>query len=338
MIFFKLIGPWWLTWPLVIGLVIFAIIIVLRHWSDAHRRSRWVMRGCLIILIALMCLRPSLPGSSGAAGMKNLNVFFVIDTSTSMSAEDYDGAKPRLDGAKSAIKALIPEMAGAHFSVITFNSVSNLEVPLTTDATALDGVADSLIVQQIYGASGSDISQPLEMLTAQLAAAKKDHPDRANLVYFMSDGEQTADKPIRSFAPIKQYIIGGAVLGYGTTQGGKMKDVFIYGSDTGEYIKDKTSGQSPEPDALSKLDESALKKIAGQLGVEYMHRQAPGDIKPLVSTLGVTQLANKQQKADSKSYADLDWVLAITTTVLLAIELGRVWPTYREVRTKWRRV
>ena len=70
-------------------------------------------------------------------------------------------------------------------------------------------------------------------------------------------------------------VDGGAVLGYGTPQGGRMKE--NTGQRSGRtagagYIQDRTTGSGR--DALSVIDEGRLQGIAGQLGVPYVHRSA----------------------------------------------------------------
>lgn len=37
------------------------------------------------------------------------------------------------------------------------------------------------------------------------------------MLFFVSDGETTSVETLKSFAEVKKYINGGAVLGYGTT-------------------------------------------------------------------------------------------------------------------------
>ena len=50
------------------------------------------------------------------------DVLFVVDTTGSMAALDYDGDSPRLDGVRADIVELAAEFPGAHFSLIRFDS------------------------------------------------------------------------------------------------------------------------------------------------------------------------------------------------------------------------
>jgi hypothetical protein len=67
-------------------------------------------------------------------------------------------------------------------------------------------------------------------------------------------------------------ISDGAVFGNGTTAGGPMRPNLTFGDSDAQapYLLDTT--QPGSPTALSKIDEAALKKIAGELGIGYQHR------------------------------------------------------------------
>ena len=90
-------------------------------------------------------------------------------------------------------------------------------------------------------------------------------------MFYLGDGEQTTDLPPQSFAALAAYLDGGAVLGYGTSEGGPMPEFFPptdlhqFGEEEPEpdpeaetsYIQDPAGG-----DAISRIDEAALQTIA----------------------------------------------------------------------------
>ena len=63
-------------------------------------------------------------------------------------------------------------------------------------------------------------------------------PERGRVVFYLGDGEQTAADPPTPFDIDKRLINGGAVLGYGTTEGGRMKATRSRFDTTRDYIKD----------------------------------------------------------------------------------------------------
>ena len=114
------------------------------------------------------------------------------------------------------------------------------------------------------------------LLADRLAASRKAHPNRPRLVFYLGDGEQTAGTAPEPFTKGTDLIDGGAVLGYGTAAGGKMRD-HTFGADTpGPYILDKSAGYEP---AMSRIDEKALQAaLPGSCSLPYVHRDGPAGI------------------------------------------------------------
>ena len=91
----------------------------------------------------------------------------------------------------------------------------------------------------------------------------------------MSDGEQTVQPAPRSFERLDAAVAGGAVLGYGTDEGARMH-VYVGRDEVSDlYIHDYETGT----DAISRIDEANLAKVADELGVTYVHRTVPDDVE-----------------------------------------------------------
>ena len=89
----------------------------------------------------------------------------------------------------------------------------------------------------------------------QLIEAEKNSPERSRTIIYFGDGEQTVETSPKSFEPLKKYIDGGLVLGYGTAAGGRMKEYSDYSTSKEiKYIKDYSQRGYPIPDAISKID------------------------------------------------------------------------------------
>jgi len=316
MIFSPLVSLWIIA-PLGIALIGWTLWQAWGHRHHQARRSVWLRRLVLALLLTLLLLRPSLSGGTAASGFANANIFFVVDTTGSMNAEDYNGAQVRLEGVKADMNALVSKLAGAHFSVLTFGRETYLELPLTTDASAVTSVANTLAPEvTIYG-QGSSISQPVEKLTQQVKQAASRNPDRKTIIYYFGDGEQTASSSPSSFAGLSSYVSGGGVLGYGTSAGGKMKEYLGYGESGTYYITDWTA--KPSRDALSQINESNLQAIASQMGVSYTHQIKPGDVDSIVAKIDLAKLTSESKDINSRQ--DLYWVIATPIVGILAWEL-----------------
>jgi Ca-activated chloride channel family protein len=74
-------------------------------------------------------------------------------------------------------------------------------------------------------------------------------------------------------------VDGGAVLGYGTPEGGQMKvRALDVPDEEAELIVDSTGAP-----AVSKLDEKTLRQIAEELDVQYVHRFTADPVDDLVA-------------------------------------------------------
>jgi Ca-activated chloride channel family protein len=245
------------------------------------RRALWapIRRLVVLGLLVLAAFGPAVPGAMTKVVVNDVDVFLVIDTTTSSNAEDMGGnpdGSPltRLDAMKADAMKVAEAYGGARYSVITFDNGALVRMPLVSDPTALRSSLDTLEVELADYAGGSSISEALPTLLKRLQAASEQHPERLRLVFYFGDGEQTRDAPPESMADAAVSISDGAVFGYGTAAGGPMRPNLTFGPDDAQapYLLDRT--QSGAPRALSKIDEDALRTIASQLGVGYQHRVA----------------------------------------------------------------
>ncbi|WP_082049700.1 VWA domain-containing protein [Arthrobacter sp. SPG23] len=326
---FQPIWPWWAMLPLVVAVVGFLA------WTAHRDRLRraglrgWLLSSGLVVLLLLAALRPGLPGGSVRAAASDLNVFFVVDTTSSIAAEDYGDGSPRLEGVRKDIMAIAGELAGARFSMITFDSQAVVRMPLTTDASAL-GILTSVLEPQItVYSTGSSVTAARTVLTQRLRAARESHPERARIVYYLGDGEQTSGKAPEAMTVDASLVNGGAVLGYGTVQGGRMKEKADYSSDeAADYIQDRSGGGAG--DAVSRIDEETLRHIAAQLGVPYVHRTAGDGVAPMMQAAKPGAL--KETSESLQGRVELYWVPALGVFVLALWESLRVLRELRQLR------
>ncbi|WP_445996136.1 VWA domain-containing protein [Okibacterium fritillariae] len=337
-------------------IVVFGGLAAFALWQAARNIRRpggwhWFVRLALVGLLFGMSLRPGLPETEHPpVAAAQTDVYFVLDTTSSMAAEDYGDGQPRLTGAKADIEAIADRLAGSRFSLITFDADTVQRLPLTTDASALaSGVASTTQEISVYS-RGSSIGAPAAFLEKQLAADKDAAPDRTRIVYYLGDGEQTVSTAPESFAPLADLVDGGAVLGYGTDEGGPMRTFSGYrdeffgddqsddsgsddsgsdgaGSDGSSTDDPGTAddyiqyyGPNGQETAISKIDEKALGTIAGQLGVEYVHSE-PGSDVVLQATRGIDVGAATSAPSGPPSAPEFYWLLAIPFGLLLLTEL-----------------
>jgi len=315
-----------------LALTAFALVGGIRARSAAVRVA-WLLRIVMVVLLVIVALRPAIPSNSqGPTASGGLEVYFAVDTTSSMAAEDYEGEQTRLTGVKADITAITEALIGAQFSLVTFDAAAVQRVPLTTDASALESAVSVMTQEVTVYSRGSTIDKPIDLLTSLLEDSAKRNPTNQRVLFYLGDGEQTSGTEPKSFAQLAPFITGGGVLGYGTAEGGRMLefDGFADEYSTLDYIQDYT--QTPQADALSRIDETALGTIAQQLGVTYTHRTDATGIAQLVQGIDVGDL--EVEPGNPGGPVELYWIFAIPLGLLVLWELVRLSGAILELRPR----
>lgn len=309
--------PVWLAAVILLPLLVACAVLLVRR---PRQRWAWLRRLLMVVLLAVVAVRPVTPLEGQQTQRMNADVFFVVDRTGSMNAEDYDGTHPRLDGVRADMRQVMSMTRGARYSIIGFDSTATRQLPLTTDAGAVSAWIDTVTTEPTAYSRGSSVDRPLDTLLAGISEASREDPSSHVLVYLLTDGESTDGRAPATFAPAAQYVDGGAVLGYGTAAGGPMKA--RGGEQDGRYITDSSGARG-----LSHIDEQQLQLIAGQMGVPYFHRTAPGqDMK--ASMQGITlHPVPTTNSSRVPAFRDWYWIAAIPLAALMIWELGAL--TYR---------
>ncbi|MFK0005999.1 VWA domain-containing protein [Paenarthrobacter sp. NPDC090520] len=315
-----------IPWPFIalagVAVVAFVAWTVFTRKQPQPLVRQTALRAAAVVLLLVAALRPGWPGDGGRTAVTDLDVFFVVDTSTSMAAEDYRGSGMRLAGVQEDVLGVAKELAGAKFSLITFDSGATVRMPLSQDATALQTAVATLQPQNPRYAAGSSITEAGALLKKQLAAAKEKHPGRPAVVFYAGDGENTAASGPERLPLDPSVVNGGAVLGYGTSDGGRMKDP---SDPKGGYVKDKNAEV-----AVSKIDEDALRTIATQLGVPYVHRTGSGGTEEMLGKAKPGVLVAVSD--DGSGRLELYWLLALAAFLILVQEPFRHATALRALR------
>ena len=301
------------AWPV---LLVAAAAGVLVAWGRIRRGAtrvsavRWL---ALWLVLLAMSTQPSTGGTRVSTVTTNADVLFVVDTTGSISAEDYNGNQPRLEGVRADVDDIAANFPGARYSLITFDTEASLELPWTTDRGALSSLMEVVDQEQTAYSQGTRLDVATEMTAAALDRSAKS-ADRLRYVFFFSDGEQSVRRSF-AFGAVGKKINGGAVLGYGTTEGGKMRDFWGRDFSTGDdYIYDYNTGT----DAISRIDETNLRTVAEQLGVAYVHRTKPGGIADVTrqASASAERRVTDRAAGDLQGARHIGWVLGFAVILL----------------------
>jgi len=328
--------------PLALLLPLTAVLAAFVLWrlvAEPRARLAWALRLIAVLLLLVVALRPVIPAEvdQRPTSSGGLEVYIAVDTTSSMAAEDWNGGADedtRLDGVKADIAEMVAELPGAGFSLITFDGEAVQRVPLTSDGSALLSASDVLTQEITTYSRGSDIAEPVELLSGILGSAAEENPDQQRVLFYLGDGEQTVDSEPGTFADLAQYLSGGAVLGYGSIEGAGMRQFSGFANPFGDeeelpdYIQDYSSG-SPEP-AVSRIDEDNLGAIADQLGVAYSHRSATTGIAPVLDGLDVGDVTVTD--GSETAAVEFYWIPAALLGLLALFELARLGGVLIELR------
>lgn len=277
---------------------------------DHHEsiRGKRVARSILsLLLIAAMTacviiigIRPRRFDPDAEISTNNLNVCFVVDTTISMWAEDYGNSKPRMDGVRDDIDRIMDALPDSYFALMRFDNGAQILAPFTQDFHAIEESMDELKMPGYSTAEGSSMNTVYGALKSMLGSSAK--KDRKTIVFLFSDGEITDGSTLRSFDGLGSLVDDGAVLGYGTAAGGRM-----YYEGRG-YIQDSTT----RTDARSVINETNLKQLASDLGIEYIH-ETGRDTSAMTATLGRIRMLSAgtaRQQGDLSGFSETYYYFA----------------------------
>lgn len=311
--------------PVILVIVVLLLIMKRKGWWNYTRQI------IVAILIFLVNLRILIPTGEVVEVSNNIDILFVIDNTISMLAEDYDGEDRRIDAVKKDVETIVDDFIGARFAVIQFNDQASVMVPYTTEKENVMLAVTSLEGRSRTYAGGSSINVVYSKMKDYLEGsynAKNDDEDedeeeRIQIVFFISDGEMNTGDNLKSFERMAEFINGGAVLGYGTEEGGKMKVRNYTSSQEKNILEYFDRDKMRYVEAVSKIDEKTLKKLADEMNLDYYHMEKPKDAKELAGDIH-DKIDSGEMTPDVKpqmGYGETYHIFAIILFVFLMYDL-----------------
>ena len=329
--------------PIIVILPIIAMVfaglfigMIRSHGSVWKKTIETVITVLICICIYVINLRVMVPSNEATVTVPSLNVLFVVDSTISMWAEDYDGDESRIDGTKEACNAIMDEFTGSSFALITFSDKAEVQIPLTPDRQSITDALDYLYEPSMYAAKGSNMNSPVDEMDRILQHMKAEYENRETIVFIFSDGEETleSDKADKTsdedtdeeedeedndssgskYSPYSRLlgkIDGGAVIGIGSEDGATMKDgngLDIYDPQTGDL-------------AVSCIGEESLEAIASKMGVEYIHMEEVDDIDDTVESIITDAKYEAELREDVENKDDTYFYVLPVLMVLLVSEI-----------------
>ena len=324
--------PIWLMSIICIAIVIFILynkpVKDIKTTRQKKLHKKYIISSSIKILIIILLfvinLRFMIPNGENMAIASDLSVLFVIDTSVSMRALDYDGNEERFDGVINDCCYIVDELSNSKFSIITFSDTAQKVIPFTNDTDMVQAELKAISLENDLYAKGSSMNIVKDILEKSLIEEKeRQNEDTKLIVFFITDGEITKEgENLESFSNLSQYISDGAVMGYGTKDGGKMVNstysdqpnsdfYYIYYYDDSTYQK---------VTAISKIDENNLKKIASDLKIDYIQMSEKSNIDGKLKQIKNIESSSQGQEEKINTYQDIYYYFAIPLVILLILD------------------
>ncbi len=300
--------------PALITAFVIAVLLMLFVWirsKESRLKSTFgfFRRLAIAALAFVIALRPMREEHGAEVQLSNLDVLFVLDTTLSMWADDGPG-ESRFKAATKDIEEIMDGLSGANFGLITFQNKAVVLAPFTQDEDTVLGLLRTIQTPNRYYLSGSRMDTPYYDLENLLISSDRKE-NRQTIVFFLSDGEVThaSDTPF-DYELLSDLVDGGAVIGYGTEEGGTIRDEYgvVYNTQTYQ-------------EAVSCIDEENLKDIADGLGIEYVHRRKNTILTPLITQIKASSGTVTERREGYITYYDTYYKYVPYLAALLALEL-----------------
>jgi len=283
------------------------------------RKMRNLRRLAILALILIAMLRPSISGGSAERDLSNLNIFFIVDNTGSMAAKDMNGLSDyRYEVVADDMKKIIELFPGSKYAIIALDYNVYQAMPLIEDANTALAYIGSLSPRESTASTDSDLSQLLSQASERIEKYNKHFKDRDSLLFFFSDGENINNAAISTPKELKQNVVGGAVIGYGTANGTHVGTISVDSITQSLVISDSNFIKDPKVgEHISKLDEANLKRVADEIGIEYYRRSSSGDkfdnINNFTTESAIYHRSNNTTDIDN----DLYWIFIFIAIALL---------------------
>ncbi|MEZ4915543.1 MAG: VWA domain-containing protein [Chitinophagales bacterium] len=254
----------------------------LRITSSTTRKTiKIVLMVLAIIALVIGWANPLVGTKYETVKREGIDVFFAIDVSKSMNAQDV--APSRMLKAKQFVSNLIDEMNNDRIGLIVFAGNAYLQMPITVDYSGakmyLKTINTNMVPQQ-----GTDISEAIDLA---LQSFDKESEGYKTLV-IITDGENHDGDVEEKIKEAKEQGVIIHTIGIGSEKGAPIPD-----GKNGQYKKDNEGNV-----VLSKLNENMLKDIAKQSGGVYLNASSVQSSKDLLATLS----GQKGRQIDEKVF------------------------------------
>lgn len=288
---------------------------------------------CILISICILC--PCIMRNTTHRSISATNVIFVLDVTGSMKVKDANYASSknieRIRAAKLIINDVTKSYNNASFTGIRFGTSTSIDVPLTPDANAIENWANTIQTEPTGISSGTSLDAPIDQTLLVSKAIHDSHPEDINVLYLISDGEETTNRKRRTFSSLRAYINNAFVITVGSKEGGKIplsKNALDSDENNDEDKNENSNSWVIDPSTgkpgISKADDKNMKNIADELSGSFIHAKYEDRIgSEAKNIMSKKWRDNKTFKARLRP-EPIVWPFALMLSLVMLYELA-VW-------------
>lgn len=307
-------------------LILFLILYIgffIRIWLIARQVKsdflpiflKFFLRSFYIFLLILALLGPSFGDIKKEVKTVSKDIFFVIDVSTSMNANDL--SPTRLEFAKHTIAEALPQLDADRIGFIIFTTEAFVHCPLTHDQNAQKLFLESITGDMISD-GGTDLEKSLNLVLREFSQDDNKTEKSLKIAVIVSDGEQQTVVNPAIAQILKKNDISIFTLGTGTKKGGKIP--------VPSGFKKDLKGQT----VVTRLQPSTLKELARVGGGKYYEiTESNNETNALVGYINkmkgkVRDLKKLDAAANKYYYFVLFALILVICDLLLTVRTVRI--------------
>jgi Ca-activated chloride channel family protein len=290
-------------------------------------KNIFLMMSAVFFVIALA--RPQWGEHEEILHSEGMDIFFVLDLSTSMLSEDVPPS--RLRRAQTFIKKTMANLPNDRVGVVAFAGTAFIAAPLTTDFGYIGEMVDSLDPSSITN-QGTDLGQALDVAVKAFERSAEGDQKISRAVIVVSDGEDFGTSAEKGAEEVKDFGAQFITLSVGTAEGAPIPN-----RNESGVLQDYKKDQSGKP-ILSRANKSLMQKIADAGNGKFIDLVNADDAAYAVakSLSSASRNSQKEQRQVTKIERFQYFVAAAFLFLLLHLLLGyqSIWKSARLEKIK----
>lgn len=229
---------------------------LVRSQGRYRRGIKFTLVSLAVAFLVLGLANPQIGTKMEQVKREGVDAMILLDVSNSMMAEDI--APNRLDHAKQNISRMLEKLENDRVGLIVFAGQSYLQLPLTTDYSAVRLVLNT-ITTDVVPVPGTAIGSAIDLALQSFIAGERKH----KVIILITDGENHEDDAIGAAKKAKEEGVVIHAIGMGSEEGSPIP---VYQDNSVAGFRKDAQGSV----VLSRLNEDMLRELAAAGGGVYV--------------------------------------------------------------------